>query len=193
MLSAARQINGLVRLSETLRAMLHKVATHATDWLLHRAPTDWFDPYAIQFEGTCLPEGKKQTGLIEQIGADGLSLLAALRTLSVPEYLRLLERVQTLRQMWIQQYFVDDGQVRRRDPKDRPSGAERLVTPCDTDARGSVKRGTFWDGYKVHLTETYVRRLRRPAARKRRDRQTRQFHTDRQAHEASGGARDSWS
>lgn len=56
--------------------------------------------------------------------------------------------------MWIQQYFVDNGEVRRRDLKDRPPGAERLVTPYDTDARGSVKRGVFWDGYKVHLTET---------------------------------------
>jgi transposase len=35
-----------------------------------------------------------------------------------------------------------------------PLGAARLVTPYDTDARGSVKRGIFWDGYKVHLTET---------------------------------------
>ncbi|MFJ8469997.1 hypothetical protein [Streptomyces swartbergensis] len=56
--------------------------------------------------------------------------------------------------MWIQQYFVDNGQVRRQDLKDRPPGAERLVTPYDTHARGSVKRGIFWDGYKVHLTET---------------------------------------
>jgi transposase len=48
--------------------------------------------------------------------------------------------------MWIQQYFVDNGQVHRRDLKDRPPGAQRLVTPYDTDARGSVKRGTFWDG-----------------------------------------------
>ncbi|MEV5146968.1 hypothetical protein AB0L14_21755 [Streptomyces sp. NPDC052727] len=56
--------------------------------------------------------------------------------------------------MWIQQYFVDDGQVRRRDLKDRPPGAERLVTPYDTAARGSMKRAVIWDGYKVHLTET---------------------------------------
>ncbi|MGW0846012.1 IS1182 family transposase [Streptomyces sp. NPDC002787] len=154
-LSAARQINGLVRLGETLRAALNSVAAHEPEWLAGWAPAEWFDRYAIRFEDTRLPKGKaKQTELIEQIGADGLSLLATLHAPEAPASLRQLPRVQALRQMWIQQYFVDDGQVRRRDLKDRPPGAERLVTPYDTDARGSVKRGIFWDGYKVHLTET---------------------------------------
>ncbi|MFJ3628193.1 IS1182 family transposase [Streptomyces albidoflavus] len=154
-LSAARQINGLVRLGETLRAVLNTVAVHEPEWLAGWVPSEWFDRYAIRFEDTRLPKGKaKQAELIEQIGTDELSLLAALYGPDAPPSLRLLPRVQTLRQMWIQQYFVDNGQVRRRDLKDRPPGAERLVTPYDTDARGSVKRGIFWDGYKVHLTET---------------------------------------
>ncbi|MEK2479433.1 IS1182 family transposase [Streptomyces noursei] len=153
-LSAARQINGLVRLGETLRATLNSVAAREPEWLAGWVPSDWFDRYAIRFEDTRLPKGKsKQTELIEQIGADGLGLLAALHAPDAPASLSLLDQVQTLRQMWIQQYFVDDGHVRRRDLKDRPPGAERLVTPYDTDARGSVKRGIFWDGYKVHLTE----------------------------------------
>ncbi len=83
-----------------------------------------------------------------------MSLLAAVYLPDAPASLRLLDQMQTLRQMWIQQFLVDNGQVRRRDLKERPPGAERLVTPYDTDARGSIKRGTFWDGYKVHLTET---------------------------------------
>ena len=154
-LSAARQIDGLVRLGETLRAALNTVAAHDPEWLADWAPPEWFDRYAIRFEETRLPKGKtKQRELIEQIGADGFSLLAALYGPEAPPSLRLIPRVQSLRQMWIQQYFVDNGQVRRRDLKDRPPGAERLVTPYDTDARGSVKRGVFWDGYKVHLTET---------------------------------------
>ncbi|MFC8270338.1 IS1182 family transposase [Streptomyces cinereoruber] len=154
-LSAARQINGLVRLGETLRAALNSVAAREPEWLVDWAPPEWFDRYAIRFEDTRLPKGKaKQAELIERIGADGLMLLEAVYRPDAPASLRLLDRVRTLRQMWIQQYFVDGGQVRRRDLKDRPPGAERLVTPYDTDARGSVKRGVFWDGYKVHLTET---------------------------------------
>ncbi|WP_185012662.1 IS1182 family transposase [Streptomyces sp. AK010] len=154
-LSAARQINGLVRLGETLRAALNSVAAREPEWLAEWVPSDWFDRYAIRFEDARLPKGKaKQAELIEQIGADGLGLPAALHGPGAPASLRLLDRVQSLRQMWIQQYFVDEGQVRRRDLNDRPPGADRLVTPNDTDARGSVKRGTFWDGYKVHPTET---------------------------------------
>ncbi|MFJ7416502.1 IS1182 family transposase [Streptomyces sp. NPDC098077] len=154
-LSAARQINGLVRLGETLRAALNSVAAHEPEWLAGWAPPEWFDRYAIRFEDTRLPKGKaKRSELIEQVGADGLRLLEALQAPEAPASLRLLERIRTLRQMWIQQYFLDNGQVRRRELKDRPPGSERLVTPYDTDARGSVKRGVFWDGYKVHLTET---------------------------------------
>lgn len=154
-LAAARQINGLVRLGETLRAALNSVAAREPEWPADWVPPEWFDRYAIRFEDTRLPKGKaKQTELIEQIGADGLSLLAALHGPDAPPSLRLLPRVHTLWQMRIQQYFIDDGQVRRRDLRDRPPGAQRLVTPYDTDARGSVKRGIFWDGYKVHLTET---------------------------------------
>ncbi|MFD6726459.1 transposase, partial [Streptomyces sp. NPDC060131] len=154
-LSAARQINGLVRLGETLRAALNSVAAREAQWLAGWVPSEWFDRYAIRFEDARLPKGKtKRIELIEQIGADGLCLLGALNAPDAPASLRLLDQVQALRQMWIQQYLIDDGQVRRRDLKDRPPGAERLVTPYDTDARGSVKRGVFWDGYKVHLTET---------------------------------------
>ncbi|MFJ9091793.1 transposase [Streptomyces globisporus] len=110
-LSAARQIDGLVRLGETLRSALNGVATHEPEWLAGWAPPEWFDRYAIRFEDTRLPKGKvKQTELIEQIGADGLRLLAALHAPDAPGSLRLLDRVQNLRQMWNQQYFVDIGQ-----------------------------------------------------------------------------------
>lgn len=132
-LSAARQINGLVRLGETLRAALNSVAAREPEWLAGWVPPEWFDRYAIRFEDTRLPKGKaKQTELIEQIGADGLKLLAALHAPDAPGSLRRLDRVQSLRQMWIQQYVVDNGLVRRRDLKDRPraqSGWSRPTTP----------------------------------------------------------------
>jgi hypothetical protein len=57
-LSAARQINGLVRLGETLRAALNTVAACEAEWLAGWVPSDWFDRYAIRFEDTRLPKGK---------------------------------------------------------------------------------------------------------------------------------------
>ncbi|MGC2998002.1 hypothetical protein ACPF8X_06300 [Streptomyces sp. G35A] len=131
------------------------MAAHEPEWLTGWVPPEWFDRYAIRFGDTRLPKGRtKQTEVIERIGADGPRPLAARHAPDAPASLRLLGRVQTLRRRWIQQYSIDNGHVRRRDLKDRQPGAERLVTPYDTDARGSVRRGVFRDGYKVHLTGT---------------------------------------
>lgn len=62
--------------------------------------------------------------------------------------------MEYLRQMWVQNFHRVEGEVRRRDPKERPPGAKCLVSPYDSEARNSVKRDTAWAGYKVHLTET---------------------------------------
>lgn len=56
--------------------------------------------------------------------------------------------------VWRQQYEMTGDQLCVRTPDARPTGSERLVTPFDIEARGSVKRDTLWNGYKVHLTET---------------------------------------
>lgn len=55
---------------------------------------------------------------------------------------------------------VDDDQgrevIRRReaDAEGLPPGRSRITSPYDLDARWGVKRDTFWNGYKVHITET---------------------------------------
>ncbi|MFF8615156.1 transposase [Streptomyces sp. NPDC015350] len=137
-LSAARQINGLVRLGETLRAALNSVAAREPEWLTGWVPPEWFDRYAIRFEDTRPPKGKtKKMELIEQIGADGLKLLTALHAPGAPDSPRRLDRVQSLRQTWIQQYVVGNGLVRRRDLEDRPPGAERRSRPM-TPTRGAA-------------------------------------------------------
>jgi len=43
---------------------------------------------------------------------------------------------------------------READKEGLPPGRSRLTSPYDIDARWGVKRDTFWNGYKVHLTET---------------------------------------
>jgi hypothetical protein len=49
--------------------------------------------------------------------------------------------------------------VKRReaDTDGLPPGRLRLSSPYDTDARWGVKRDTFWNGYKVHISETCTR------------------------------------
>ncbi|WP_435858714.1 transposase [Streptomyces milbemycinicus] len=59
-----------------------------------------------------------------------------------------------LRSVWAQEYQRDARGVRWRGHKQRPPGAARIVSPHDGDARCGVKRGSAWDGYKTHLTES---------------------------------------
>ncbi|MGW1617459.1 IS1182 family transposase [Streptomyces sp. NPDC002285] len=154
-LSAARELCWLEMVAETLRAALNALAQAAPDWLTGVAEPDWFRHYATRAEDSRFPKARSrrdEVGL--RIGRDGTRLLQAVFAPTAPDGLRALDEVEILRQMWVQHFHLVKGEVRRRDPKDRPPGATRLVTPYDTEARGSVKRDTLWDGYKVHLTET---------------------------------------
>ncbi|MET9888082.1 transposase [Streptomyces sp. NPDC006430] len=58
-LCASRQINGLVRLGETLRAVLNGMAVREPEWPADSVPADWFDWYANRFEVTRLPTGRR--------------------------------------------------------------------------------------------------------------------------------------
>lgn len=154
-LSAARELNWLEMVAETLRSALNALAIAAPDWLREVAGPDWFRHYATRAEDSRFPKARTkrdETGL--RIGADGMRLLEAVTSPDAPPGLRKVEQVEILRQVWVQHFHLVGGEVVRRDPKDRPPGATRLVTPYDPQARGSVKRDTMWDGYKVHLTET---------------------------------------
>jgi hypothetical protein len=46
---------------------------------------------------------------------------------------------------------------READTDGLPPGRWRLTSPYDTDARCGGKRDTFWNGYKVHVSETCER------------------------------------
>ncbi|MFE2739065.1 IS1182 family transposase, partial [Streptomyces sp. NPDC059349] len=154
-LSAARELCWLELVSETLRSALNALAQAAPGWLTAIAEPDWFKHYATRAEDSRFPKARtKRAEVGLRIGTDGMRLLAAVTSPEAPPGLREVEQVEILRQIWVHHFHLVEGEVRRRDPKDRPPGATRPVTPYDPQARGSVKRDTMWDGYKVHLTET---------------------------------------
>ena len=70
-----------------------------------------------------------------------------------PELVKL-PAVTILWQVWLQNFYQEDGHVRLREPKDQPPSAQRIASPYDVEARYSTKRDVSWTGYKVHLTET---------------------------------------
>ncbi len=154
-LSAARELSWLEMVAETLRSALNALAQAAPGWLSDIAEPDWFKHYATRAEDSRFPKARTRRDEVgARIGRDGTRLLEAVFAADAPAGLGVLAEVETLRQMWVQHFHRVEGEVRRRDPKDRTPGALRLVTLYDTEARGSVKRDTLWDGYKVHLTET---------------------------------------
>ncbi|MDB5557035.1 MAG: hypothetical protein JWL86_7019 [Rhizobium sp.] len=156
-LAAIHALNRVELVAETLRQALNVLATVVPDWLRAVAPAAWDERYAARLTEYALPKAAPaRQALAEQVGADGLRLLAALAAPPAPAWLREIPAVDVLRQVWVQQYHAPDeaGLVRWREIDDLPPAARRLNSPHDPDARYSMKRDTVWTGYQVHLTET---------------------------------------
>ncbi|MCP4544397.1 MAG: IS1182 family transposase [Chloroflexi bacterium] len=154
-LAATRELNRLECVGETLRQALNSLAVVAPDWLLGQVTPEWFERYGPQFEQYRLPKSKaERQELAETIGRDGLQLLQAIYGSTAPVWLRETPAVDILRQMWVQQYYVEDDLLRWRTAKELPPGKLMIQTPYDIEVRYSNKRSTQWTGSKAHLSET---------------------------------------
>lgn len=158
-LAAVRAVNRLEFLAETLRAALEALSVAAPDWLATHIDAEWVQRYGARADSYRLPQGEdKRTKLAVQVGADGFDLLEAIHAGHAPAWLREVPAVVVLRRVWITQYHrtITDGrqEVAWREDKDLPPSRERICSPYDTDARYATKRGSGWEGYKVHLSET---------------------------------------
>jgi transposase len=167
-LAAVRVLNRLAGAGETLRHALNALATVAPEWLrphLARGWASWAERYGARFDVSRLPKDPAaQEALAVAIGADGYHVLRAVYAPEAPEWLRAVPAVETLRQVWVQQYHAPEtpdtpdapGEAaapRWRASTDIPPAARMIHSPHDPEARFSLKRETKWTGYKVHLTE----------------------------------------
>lgn len=154
-LAAIRVVTRLELVGETVRAALNSLSVVAPEWLQAHVAPAWFDRYSHRVESYRLP---KQTeacrALAVTIGQDGSLLLSAINDSAAPRWLRQVPAVEGLRRIWIQQYVIDNGQLRWRKSEELPPGSRLICSPYDSEARYSKKRSTEWTGYKVHLTET---------------------------------------
>jgi transposase len=154
-LGAIRALNRLETIGETMRATLNILATVASEWLGTIISPDWLDRYEKRFEAYRLPKGKaERQRYAEQVGADGFHLLQALYRENSPHWLREIPMVQTLRHVWVQQFYATEDPVQWRSEEDLAPSALLIHSPYDSDARFSTKRDILWAGYKVHVTET---------------------------------------
>ena len=162
-LGRIRDLNRLELAGESVRAALEALAAAAPGWLAGVIDQSWQGVYGQRVDGMRLPGSEaKRKELAVRYGRDGYRLLEAVRAPGAPAWLRELPAVEVLRQVWVQQYYRvagEDGEkVMRREAgltgQGLPPGRSRIVSPYDTGARYSEKRGRPWRGYKVHLTET---------------------------------------
>ena len=155
-LSAVRDLNRLENVGETLRHALNCLATVAPTWVKGVIPQIWIDRYAKRFENWRFPRTlTEQKKLAEQIGEDGLQLMTwVYNTPDAYAWLRHIPAIETLRRLWVQQYWLDKGRVKQRSTKEMPPVSQAIRSPYDIEARYCSKRSTEWVGYRVHVTET---------------------------------------
>lgn len=165
-LAAIRVLNRLELVSETLRAALNELATVAPEWIRDLAPLEWFDRYSRRIEDARLPKDKAEREAYAQtVGEDGFRVLDAVAAPDAPEVLRLLPKVETLRQVWQRHYerSTDDARAPRdgaslrvifKPKADLPPSAQGPESPYDPVARYRNKGDTQWVGYMAHLSET---------------------------------------
>jgi transposase len=163
-ISAVRDLNRLELAGESVRACVEAVAAVAPDWL----PTvidiaDWGRRYGARVDTWRLPtSATKRVELVVAYGTDAVTLLRAVGDPDAPAWLRELPAVQVLRRVLVQNYVItiDDAgreviRAREADTDGLPPGRTRLTSPYDLDARWAAKGDElYWNGYKVHVTET---------------------------------------
>jgi transposase len=154
-LAAIRVLNRLERVGETVRHALNSLAVAAPDWLRAQVPPEWFDRYGRRIENYHLPKtAAARQALAAAIGADGRRLLQAVEAATELPWLRELPALQTLQQVWAEQYTDPPGPLRWREVHEMPAPAALIASPYDPEARYSTKHSLAWVGYKVHVTET---------------------------------------
>lgn len=154
-LAAVHLFHRAEMLGETLRAALNEVTTQEPDWLKQWVPADWFQRYSRRVELWRLGIAKgEKDAFMEQVGRDGSQLLAALYQQEAPPQLSQLSQVQLLRQMWVQQFFWEEGSLRLRNKDALPPAHLTIRSPYDPQAHFGQKRDLTWYGYKVHFSET---------------------------------------
>lgn len=163
-ISAVRDLNRLELTGESVRACLEVLAVAAPHWLASVIDIgEWGQRYGSRVDSWRLPASvSKRDRLATIYGTDAVALLRAVFAPTAPTWLAALPAVQTLRIVLLQNYYIHTDRqgrevIRRReaDTDGLPPARTRITSPYDTDTRWASKgEDLFWNGYKVHLTET---------------------------------------
>jgi hypothetical protein len=163
-ISAIRDLNRLELAGESVRACVEALAVAAPGWLTSVIDVpDWNTRYPARVDSWRLPTSQtKRSELAKAYGTDAVTLLRAVYGPGAPSWLRQLPAVEVLRVVLVQNYTISTDRQgrevitrREADTDGLPPARARLTSPYDTDTRWAAKGDDlFWNGYKVHLTET---------------------------------------
>ncbi len=116
---------------------------------------DWYERYKQRFSNYRFPKQEaEQLSLAETIGRDGFHLLQCIYLEDAPALIRAIPAVETLRRVWLQNYYQENDILHWRKEGNLPPASLMIISPYDEDAHFSTKREMYWYGYKVHVTET---------------------------------------
>ncbi len=136
---------------ETLRLVL--VAMHKEDkeWVKGHIPTAFSSAYETRRSDYKLSQAEIDQEMA-LAGQDGLWLLRQVAA-DWPQAFEQVPAVETLRQVWSQQFDLDNRE-RPGQPRKKPKGGGLIQSPHDPEVRYSEKRGQGWQGYKGQVSET---------------------------------------
>lgn len=157
-LANIRTLNRVEIVGETMRQVLNEVAKVAPEWLLLHIQPEWGKRYGRnKFDLSRTRKSKTQKlAMAQVIGEDGRHLLGAMTEKDAPTELARLNSVLIMRQIWTQQYYMEEEQMhwRTKEQYGTPPSRKMVASPYELDARYASKNTLSWIGYKVHVTET---------------------------------------
>ena len=134
-LAVIRAVTRLECVGETLRATLNALAVVAPAWLQAQSQPEWVERYSERLEDYHLPVAQAAREQQAQIyGEDGKQLLDAIFDGSSPDWLRQVPAVETLRRVWVQQYYVCSNKIHWRTEQGIPPATLMISSPYDLDA-----------------------------------------------------------
>jgi transposase len=129
-LAKIRALKRVEGVGETFRAALNSLAVAAPEWLTGQMQEEWVERYEHRIEDYRLPDGKQaREDYAVVIGKDGTSLLSAIYGAEAPAWLREMPAVQTLRRVWMQNFYWEEGELRWRDASQVPAAGECIDSP----------------------------------------------------------------
>ncbi len=156
-LDAMRTMSRLEVVGETLHHALNALATAAPDWLRAHATPAWADRYGRRASEFRLPKGEAvRRAWARQTGVDGVTLLALATADGAPPVLWSVAALETLRQVWIQNFLVEHGpeetQVEWRTNDQAPRSGRYIGSPYDAQVRYATKGARCGAGAATRCT-----------------------------------------